>query len=265
MPTPEDPLAEGIAPYGQRLRASETTAEDVTRAYLDRIAALDSDLGAYQHVANDTALAHARAIDALLKSGVDLGPLMGVPVAVKDLVAVDGMPTTAGSKLDVADLIGGEGRFVRKLKRLGCVVLGKTKTVEFAFGVTGASTPQGTPRNPSDADTPRLPGGSSAGSAVAMVAGLCGFAIGSDTWIALTAAIVAPPIAAFEDPERAMTLTLEMTQNSQPANYLNLSAATIPLRGGNAPVGLQLICSPRSERRLLAICCAIETALGASS
>ena len=74
----------------------------------------------------------ASAIDGLLASGVDLGPLMGVPVAIKDLFAVEGMPTTAGSMMDVSDLIGPEGTFVRNLKRAGCVILGKTKTVEFA-------------------------------------------------------------------------------------------------------------------------------------
>lgn len=447
MSIPQDELADGIAVFGRRLRDGKTTSEAAARAYLDRIEALDPILGAYQHVARDAALANARAVDHLLQSGVDLGPLMGVPVAVKDLFAVAGMPITAGSKLDVADLIGAEGSFVRKLKRLGCVVLGKTKTVEFAFGVTGASAPRGTPRNPHDRETARLPGGSSSGSAVAMAAGLCGFAIGSDTggsvripaalcgviglktthglwptdgvfplaphldtiglltrsahdaaiahaalcdatpvaptalaglrlarpgayfsrnldpevsrcfeqaigrlsdagcaltevevpdpsareayfplvlaaclvaalgeerirqgrgemdpvvakrtdagleakaadllrlerkrhdlqgiararmccidaWISPTAAIVAPPVASLGDPALAMTLTLGMTQNSQPANYLDLCAATLPLQGGDAPVGLQLMCPPNAERRLLAMCCAIETELG---
>ena len=106
---------------------------------------------------------------------------MGVPVAIKDIFAVDGMPTTAGSKLDVADLIGPEGPFVQALRRAGCVILGKVKTVEFALGALGISTPQGTPWNPWDAATQRIPGGSSSGPAVAVAAGLCGFAIGSDT------------------------------------------------------------------------------------
>ncbi len=177
-----DPLERGgINLFGERLRRGEITSEQVTAAYLARIEALDPRLGAFEHVAAERALATARAMDALLASGTDLGPLMGVPVAVKDLIAVDGMPTAAGSNLDVSDLIGDEGSFVRTLKRAGGVILGKTKTVEFAFGVTGISTPRGTPWNPWDAEVQRLPGGSSSGSAVAVAAGLCGLAIGSDT------------------------------------------------------------------------------------
>lgn len=181
LPLPTDPLADGIATYGLRLRAGEITAEAATRAYLERIRALNPKLGAFQLVMGKQALASAKAIDALLKAGTDLGPLMGVPVAVKDLFAIDGTPTTAGTKLDVADLIGGEGSFVQALRKAGCVILGKTKTVEFALGATGISAPRGTPWNPWDAKVARLPGGSSSGSAVATAAGLCGFAIGSDT------------------------------------------------------------------------------------
>ena len=177
-----DPLdTDGITGFAARLRRREITAEAATAAYLARIDLLDDRLGAYQHVAREQALATARGIDALLAAGIDLGPLMGVPVAIKDLFAVEGMPTTAGSMVDVSDLIGSEGSFVCALKRAGCVILGKTKTVEFALGITGISTPRGTPRNPWDPDVHRLPGGSSSGSAVAVAAGLCSFAIGSDT------------------------------------------------------------------------------------
>jgi aspartyl-tRNA(Asn)/glutamyl-tRNA(Gln) amidotransferase subunit A len=177
-----DPLADGgITQFARQLRAGRITCEQATRAYLSRIEALDGRLNAFQHVAADSALAAARAMDGLLASGTDLGPLMGVPVAIKDIFAVEGMPTTAGSHLDVSDLIGAEGRFVKSLKRAGCVILGKTRTVEFALGITGISTPQGTPWNPWDARTQRLTGGSSSGSAVAAAAGLCAFAIGSDT------------------------------------------------------------------------------------
>ncbi len=178
---PADPL-EGIsiAEFGRLYRSGALSSEKLTRAYLARIEVLDPRLRAYQHVAT-SALETARALDALLASGVDLGPLMGLPVAVKDLFAVDGMPTTAGSIMDVSDIVGQQGSFVTRLRRAGCVILGKTKTVEFAFGAVGTNSVRGTPRNPWDSKVERIPGGSSSGSAVAVAAGLCAFAVGSDT------------------------------------------------------------------------------------
>ncbi|MFC5747463.1 amidase [Actinomadura rugatobispora] len=182
MPLAPDPLADGgVTGFAARLRRGDITAVEATRAYLDRIAALDGALGAYQHVAAGPAVAAARAVDQALAAGTDLGPLMGVPVSVKDLFAVEGMPTTAGSLVDVGDAVGAEGPFVRRLRAAGCVLLGKTRTVEFALGITGASAPRGTPVNPWDARTPRLPGGSSSGAGVAVAASLCGFAVGADT------------------------------------------------------------------------------------
>ncbi len=177
---PPDPLAGiGILELGNRLRSGETTAEAVSRAYLDRIAALNPKLNAFVHVAEASALETAQGVDRLLKSGTDLGPLMGIPVAVKDLLAVAGMPARAGSRLDIGHLIGPEGSFVKTMKRAGCIVLGKTRTTEFAAGAQHVSHP--TPWNPRDPKTHRTPGGSSSGSAVAQAAGLCGFAVGSDT------------------------------------------------------------------------------------
>lgn len=177
-----DPLVPGgIAGFGKRLRDGDITAEQATSDYLARIEALDRRIGAYQHVAPEPALAAARAMDALLAAGTDLGPLMGVPVAIKDIIEVEGMPTTAGSRMDATDLIGPEGGFVRKLRQAGCVILGKTKTVEFALGGSGTNWNLGTPWNPWDAKVHRVTAGSSSGSAAAMAAGLCGFAIGTDT------------------------------------------------------------------------------------
>ena len=179
---PPDPLASGIADFGARLRSGRTTSEAATRAYLDRIAAYDGRIQSYEHVATGPALAQARAVDALLVAGIDLGPLMGVPVGVKDILAVDGMrPATSGSSLDVADLVGGEGPFVKALKRAGAVILGKLKTAEFAIGRGGINRVRGTPWNPWDSRIHRVPGGSSSGSGAAQAAGLCGFAIGTDT------------------------------------------------------------------------------------
>ncbi|MFC1456004.1 amidase [Microvirga arabica] len=178
----DDPLGQGgLSDFARRFRAGEISSEQATRAYLSRIELLDPRLGAFQHVAAEQALETARAIDALYSAGTDLGPLMGVPVAVKDLFVVKGMPTTAGTKMNIDDIAGPEGPLVKSLRQAGCVILGKTKTVEFALGITGVSSAQGTPINPWDAQTPRLPGGSSSGSGVAVAAALCAFAIGSDT------------------------------------------------------------------------------------
>jgi aspartyl-tRNA(Asn)/glutamyl-tRNA(Gln) amidotransferase subunit A len=151
-----DPLADGIQDFAHRLRRGEITCAAQTDRYLARIDALDGSLGAYEHVATGQAQRQAHAIAQLLHCGVDLGPLMGVPVSIKDIFAVDGMPTSAGSNVDVADVIGAEGPFIKRLKRAGCVILGKVKTVEFALGSSGTNYSRGTPRNPWDAQDFRL-------------------------------------------------------------------------------------------------------------
>jgi aspartyl-tRNA(Asn)/glutamyl-tRNA(Gln) amidotransferase subunit A len=178
----EDPLKGiDIASFGASLRRGETTSEDATRAYLSRIGTLDKKLESYQYIAEEYAIETARAMDALFAAGKDLGPLMGVPIAIKDIYTVEGMPTTNGSLIETNHITGPEGKFVKELKQAGCVILGKTRTVEFALGVTGINEARGTPWNPWDLSNKRIPGGSSSGSAVATSAGLCMFAMGSDT------------------------------------------------------------------------------------
>lgn len=178
---PADPLdATTLEEFGRRLRAGRITAEAATCAYLERIALLEPKIAAFVHVAGDSAMEQARAIDSLLASGSDLGPLMGVPIAVKELLTVEGMPRPrCGSSVDIADLVPPEGEFVRRLKRAGCVILGKTRMTEFAFGLVNVK--HSTPWNPVDAKVHRMPGGSSSGSAAALAAGMCAFSIGSDT------------------------------------------------------------------------------------
>jgi len=155
-------------------------AEATVRRLLERIAGANGTLGAFTHVDGEGALAAARAVDAHVLARTDLGPLMGVPVALKDLYAVSGMPMTAGSRVDIAACAPAEeGSIVRALKRGGAIILGKTRTTEFAFGSFNPSHP--TPRNPRDETVHRMPGGSSAGSAVAQAAGLCAIAFGTDT------------------------------------------------------------------------------------
>jgi aspartyl-tRNA(Asn)/glutamyl-tRNA(Gln) amidotransferase subunit A len=178
--TLKDHFENGIAAYAEDLREGRVTATAAVKACLARIEAFDR-LDAFQVVDGERALKAAKAIDALLASGVDLGPLMGVPVGVKDIIALDGLPTTNGSKMPSEHLTGPEGTVVHRLKAAGCIPIGKTKTVEFALGATGVNEARGTPWNPWDHATHRIPGGSSSGSAVATAAGLCGFALGTDT------------------------------------------------------------------------------------
>lgn len=172
-----------IEEFGKYYRAGKITSEQITTSYLDRIALLDKKLGSYENVAAESALASARAMDLLIKAGVDLGPLMGVPVAIKDIFSISNMPKPkVGSNIDLPDVCGSnEASFIQALRKAGCVFLGQTKAVELCLGITGHSAPRGTPWNASDMNEHRVPGGSSSGSAVAVAAGLCAFAIGSDS------------------------------------------------------------------------------------
>ncbi|MEM7545164.1 MAG: amidase [Pseudomonadota bacterium] len=175
----ETEWADGIETFAERLRSGATTAHAATSRALDRIAAHDEQMQAFVHVGAEMALEQASRCDALLAEGRDLGPLMGVPVGIKDLFAVEGMPTRAGTRLDVSHAIGPEGPFIARLRKAGVVILGKCRTIEFAAGAQNVSHP--TPWNPADPVVHRSPGGSSNGSATAVAAGYCPLAIGSDT------------------------------------------------------------------------------------
>ena len=126
------------------------------------------------------AIAAARASELALRAGQDLGPLHGIPYAVKDLIDVQGLPTTAGSNLLLDHIASTDATVVRRLTQAGMVVLGKANTVQFAFGAPGVNHHQGTPNNPWHA-TPHVPGGASNGSGVAVGAGLVPVALGTDT------------------------------------------------------------------------------------
>lgn len=176
-----NPFSNGLLSFSDAVRRGETTFEAATQYCLRKIDSLNPMLQAWQHIDAESALATARSLDNLLACGTDLGPLMGVPIAVKDIITVDSMPVTNGSLSDTAHLNGAEGTLIKVLRRRGVVILGKTKTVEFALGATGVNESRGTPRNPWDLTNHRLPGGSSSGSAVATAAGMCAFALGTDT------------------------------------------------------------------------------------
>ncbi len=153
---------------------------DLTEEVLCRIEALDGTLQAFRHLTRERALAEAQAAELALRAGHDVGPLHGIPYAAKDLIDVKGLPTTAGSNL-LQDAIAAEDSAVTaKLAQAGMILLGKTNTVQFAYGGVGINHHQGTPHNPWQA-THCVPGGSSSGSAVAVAAGMACMALGSDT------------------------------------------------------------------------------------
>ena len=180
MSLPDFPFDDiSLESFATAFRAGRIRSRDVTQAFLARIDALQPRLAAYSYVDHDGALARATAVDAMRAAGIDLGPLMGLPIALKDLYSVRGMPTNAGSRVDVTDLVPPQGPFVTALEHAGCVLLGKTVTTEFAMG--GINLTHRLPWNPCDAATARMTGGSSHGSAVAMAAGMAGVTFGSDT------------------------------------------------------------------------------------
>ena len=148
---------------------------------LARTDRLDPSLGAYVEVFHDQALREAEEATVAWRSGRAIGPWHGVPIAVKDLVEIEGTACLAGAPSRRGLRSRQTATLVRRLQAQGMIVLGKTHTVEFAFGGWGTNAHFGTPRNPWDPDVHRTPGGSSSGSAVAVAARLAPWAIGTDT------------------------------------------------------------------------------------
>ena len=169
-----------ITDLAAQIRAGALSPVRLAEASLARIAALDKRLHAFIATTGDRALAEAHAAETLLRGGCDLGPLHGIPYAVKDLYDVKGVATTAGTRLLANNVATRDGAAVRRLAASGMVLLGKTHTVQFAFGGVGINHDHGTPHNPWH-QTPHAPGGSSSGSGVAVGAGLVPMALGSDT------------------------------------------------------------------------------------
>ncbi|WP_454678046.1 amidase [Achromobacter marplatensis] len=162
------------------IRQRELSSRQVTTHFLDRIERAPA-LAAYSEVTAERALAQADAADRLQDAGILMGPLHGVPVAVKDSIQWQGTPATGGSQTRRGVISGETSAAVRALAAQGMVILGKTRMTEFAFGLSGQNPTQGTARNPWDARVARAPGGSSSGSGVAVAAGLAPIALGGDT------------------------------------------------------------------------------------
>jgi aspartyl-tRNA(Asn)/glutamyl-tRNA(Gln) amidotransferase subunit A len=162
----------------QALRRGQTSSVAATQAMLDRIVDRDNDIRSYLTITDEMALEQAAAADARRAQGED-SPLLGIPVAVKDIICTKGTATTAGSQI-LDDFVPPYDAFVvSRLKEAGAVILGKTNTDEFAMGSSTENSAFFTTRNPWDLE--RVPGGSSGGSAAAVAARLAYAALGTDT------------------------------------------------------------------------------------
>ena len=170
-----------MADLGRMIATKEVSPVEVVRAHLDRISALDARLRAFITVCADSALQSARASEADLMAGKVAGPLHGVPWAPKDLYSTKGVRTTGGSKILGDSVPAADATVVARLGAAGAIVLGKLNMHEFAYGPEGLNAHYGTAWNPWDARSHRIAGGSSSGSGVAVAAGLCPGALGSDT------------------------------------------------------------------------------------
>lgn len=175
----DDLWRDGAAALAARLANGELSARAVTETHLDRIAVADPALGAFLTVAADKARARAGALDAAFaKTGRPVGPLHGVPVAIKDLTDTAGIRTTYGSALYADHVPAANDIAVERIEAAGGIVIGKTNTPEFGFGAICGNRLAGPTRNPFD---PRLTsGGSSGGAAVAVAAGMVPLAHGTD-------------------------------------------------------------------------------------
>ncbi|HSZ29751.1 MAG TPA: amidase family protein, partial [Pseudonocardiaceae bacterium] len=163
-----------------RIHAGDTTAVEVTRAHLDRIAAVDRAVHAFLYLDAEAALAAAAAVDTRLRRGdPPASPLAGVPLALKDVFTTIDMPTTCGSRILQGWRPPYDATVTRRLREAGVVILGKTNMDEFAMGSSTENSAYGPTRNPWDLD--RVPGGSGGGSAAAVAAFEVPLAIGTDT------------------------------------------------------------------------------------
>ena len=168
-----------ISELGKLYRSAELSPVEVTKAHLDRIDSTNDETHDYILVAAERALSDAETAERAFATGKDLGPLQGIPIALKDLVDTKGIATTAGTQIWQDRIPVADATVASRLAASGSVLRGKTNLVEFAFGPYGLNPHYGTPPNPYAAD--RVPGGSSSGSGGAVARGTAVAAIGTDT------------------------------------------------------------------------------------
>lgn len=165
----------------EAMRTGRRSVAETLDAYLARIEAENGHHHAFRTVFAAEARAQAAALDAELAAGTWRGPLHGVPVAVKDNIAIAGHAARAGSMSAHMEVAEADAPVIARLREAGAIIIGQTHMVEFAFGGWGTNSAAGTPRNALDPHHHRVPGGSSSGSAVAVAAGLAPLAVGTDT------------------------------------------------------------------------------------
>jgi aspartyl-tRNA(Asn)/glutamyl-tRNA(Gln) amidotransferase subunit A len=176
----DQPLTEiSIAEASDLLRRKQISPVEITTACLARIERLNPSINAFITVMHDSALAEARKAESEIQSGNWRGPLHGIPIGLKDLIDTAGVKTTCGSELFADRIPTEDAEVVRRLKLAGALLIGKQNMQEFAYGGTSTSSYYGPVHNPWDVD--RIAGGSSGGSAAAVITGMCFGAIGTDT------------------------------------------------------------------------------------
>ena len=167
-----------ISRAARALRAGECSAQELTTTYLARIQQRDPDMNSFLRVTPERALVQAEAADERLAAG-ETGPLLGIPLAIKDNISRAGVETTAGSRILTGYVPPFSATVIERLEAAGAIFLGTTNMDEFGMGSSNENSAFGPVRNPWSAE--RVPGGSSGGSAAAVSAGLCAGALGSDT------------------------------------------------------------------------------------
>src|SRR5713101_6110387 len=163
---PSEPTELPVHALSTAIQTRKLSPVDLTEALLARIERLDGKLHAFIALYGKEARLAAEAADKAIRSGHTVGPLHGIPIAVKDLVDLEGRVTTGGSKVWKDRISPTTATLARKLIAAGMIILGKTHTVEFATGGWGTNEHMGTPWNPWDLEVPRTPGGSSSGSGI---------------------------------------------------------------------------------------------------
>ena len=162
-----------------RIKERTISAAEVTEAHLERSEKIGEALNSWIKLDSEGALKAAQEVDDAIARGDDPGPMAGAPIGLKDLIDMEGLPTTAGSIIDKNNVADSDALLARKIRRAGGVILGKLNLHEFAFGPTGHNPHYGDQKNPWD--TGRITGGSSGGSGNSVATGQVSIAIGSDT------------------------------------------------------------------------------------